>query len=43
VLGAQDEDREWQSVSTLVLEYVGFSEYDYDNLKESIRDLALSR
>lgn len=43
VLGAQDEDREWQSVSTLVLEYVGFSEYDYDNLNESIRDLALSR
>jgi HD-like signal output (HDOD) protein len=39
ILGNQNEDREWQSVEQLVLEYVGLSEYDFENLRESIRDL----
>jgi HD-like signal output (HDOD) protein len=39
VLGGQAEDREWQCIEQLVLEYVGLSEYDFENLRESIRDL----
>jgi len=39
VLGNQEEDHEWTSIQTLVLEYVGLSEYDFENLKESIREL----
>ncbi|MHA6492002.1 HDOD domain-containing protein [Pseudomonas borbori] len=39
VLGNQDEDHEWRSIETLVLEYVGLSEYDFEYLKESIREL----
>jgi HD-like signal output (HDOD) protein len=38
-LGQQDEDHEWASIQTCILEYVGFSEYDFDSLKDTIRDL----
>ena len=41
VLGNQRDDNEWNSISHLVLDYVGLSEYDFDNLKESIRDLGV--
>ena len=41
VLGAQPDDHEWDSVSQLVLEYVGLSEYDFVCLKESIRELGV--
>lgn len=39
VLGNQPNDHEWQSIEQLVLEYVGLSEYDFENLRESIRDM----
>nr|WP_199796449.1 HDOD domain-containing protein [Pseudomonas mendocina] len=39
VLGNQSEDHEWESIEALVLDYVGLSEYDFENLRESIRDL----
>ncbi len=39
VLGNQAQDHEWQSIEQLVLEYVGLSEYDFENLRESIRDM----
>lgn len=39
VLGNQPDDHEWQSIEQLVLEYVGLSGYDFENLRESIRDL----
>ena len=39
ILGNQSEDHEWQSIEQLVLEYVGLSEYDFENLRESIREL----
>lgn len=42
VLGNQAEDHEWQSIERLVLEYVGLSAYDFENLHESIRDLGAS-
>lgn len=42
VLGNQPDDLEWQSIEQLVLEYVGLSEYDFENLRESIRDLGAS-
>lgn len=39
VLGNQQDDHEWQGIEQLVLEYVGLSEYDFENLRESIREL----
>ncbi len=42
VLGNQPDDHEWQSIEQLVLEYVGLSGYDFENLRESIRDLGAS-
>ena len=39
VLGNQESDHEWESIQTLVLDYVGLSEYDFENLRESIREL----
>ncbi|MCJ8170354.1 HDOD domain-containing protein [Pseudomonas sp. A3.4] len=38
-LGNQSEDHEWTSIQTLVLEYMGLSEYDFEQMKESLRDL----
>jgi HD-like signal output (HDOD) protein len=40
VLGNQSEDHEWNTISHLILDYVGLSDYDFENLKESIRELA---
>ncbi|PTS86060.1 histidine kinase [Pseudomonas sp. HMWF032] len=42
VLGNQQDDFEWQGIEQLVLEYVGLSEYDFENLRESIRDMGAS-
>ncbi|MFI8381398.1 HDOD domain-containing protein [Pseudomonas sp. NPDC079086] len=42
VLGNQADDHEWQSIEQLVLEYVGLSGYDFENLRESIRDMGAS-
>lgn len=42
VLGAQVEDYEWESIERLVLEYVGLSDYDFQNLKDSIRELGVA-
>lgn len=39
VLGSQDEDHEWQAIGPLVLDYIGLSDYDFENLRESIREL----
>ena len=39
VLGGQGEDHEWSAIGPLVLDYVGLSDYDFENLKESIREL----
>ncbi|MCU1749510.1 HDOD domain-containing protein [Pseudomonas sp. 6D_7.1_Bac1] len=39
VLGNQTEDHEWNSVGHLVLDYVGLSDYDFENLKQTIREL----
>jgi HD-like signal output (HDOD) protein len=41
VLGGQAVDHEWHCIEQLVLEYVGLSEYDFQMLRESIRDLSL--
>ena len=39
VLGNQTEDHEWDSIGHLVLDYVGLSDYDFENLKQTIREL----
>jgi HD-like signal output (HDOD) protein len=39
VLGNQGVDHEWNTVGHLVLDYVGLSEYDFENLKQTIREL----
>lgn len=41
VLGDQSHDHEWAAVAQQVLEYVGLSEYDFDYLKGSIRELGV--
>ena len=41
VLGNQAEDHEWNAIAALVLDYVGLSDYDFENLKESIRELGV--
>jgi HD-like signal output (HDOD) protein len=41
VLGNQTEDHEWDSIGHLVLDYVGLSDYDFENLKESICELSV--
>jgi HD-like signal output (HDOD) protein len=38
-LGQQNYDYEWEGVQTIILDYVGFTEYDFDTLKDTIRDL----
>ncbi|MNP43566.1 hypothetical protein D3C76_1373920 [compost metagenome] len=39
VLGNQSVDHEWNAVGHLVLDYVGLSEYDFENLKQTIREM----
>ncbi|WP_209437211.1 HDOD domain-containing protein [Pseudomonas batumici] len=39
VLGNQTEDHEWNTIGPLVLDYVGLSDYDFENLRENIREL----
>jgi len=39
VLGNQVEDHEWNSIGHLILDYVGLSDYDFENLKETVREL----
>lgn len=40
VLGNESEDHEWSTIGHLILDYVGLSDYDFENVKESIRELA---
>lgn len=37
-VGNQPMDHEWNRVGEWVLDYVGLSEYDFDNLKETLRE-----
>ncbi|NBF05488.1 HDOD domain-containing protein [Pseudomonas sp. Fl5BN2] len=39
VLGNQVEDHEWNSIGHLILDYVGLSDYDFESLKETVREL----
>lgn len=39
VIGGQSVDHEWEAIGALVLDYVGLSEYDFDNLMVNIREL----
>jgi len=43
VLGSQRDDHEWDSIAPLVLDYVGLSDYDFESLKQTIRDLGAHR
>ena len=43
MLGNQTEDHEWNSIAPLVLDYVGLSDYDFETLKQTIRDLGTHR
>lgn len=39
VLGNQVEDHEWNVIGPLVLDHIGLSDYDFESLKLSIREL----
>lgn len=39
VLGNQAVDHEWKAIGHLVLDYVGLSDYDFESMKLSIREL----
>ena len=41
ILGRQEVDHEWSSLSALVLDYVGLSEYDFDNLREAVKEAGI--
>ncbi len=41
VLGNQAQDHEWSLVGPLVLDYVGLSEYEFEGLEESVRELGI--
>ena len=43
VLGNQNEDHEWNTIAPLVLDYVGLSDYDFETLKQTIRELGTHR
>jgi len=43
VLGQQDHDHEWDSLSALVLDYVGLTEYEFDNLKEIVLEMGVGQ
>ncbi|CDH74742.1 hypothetical protein PAMH27_0316 [Pseudomonas aeruginosa MH27] len=43
ILGNQPEDHEWNSIGALVLDYVGLTDYDFENLKGSILELGVGQ
>ncbi|RRV71410.1 HDOD domain-containing protein [Stutzerimonas stutzeri] len=42
LLGDQPDDHEWAVVAEQVLEHVGLSEYDFECMRDSIRELGIS-
>lgn len=42
VLGNSQHDHEWDAVGAQILEYVGLSEYDFENLEASCQDMMAS-
>lgn len=42
ILGRQETDHEWENIGQLVLEYLGFNDYDLDAFKESFAELGIS-
>jgi len=40
VLGNQGVDYEWNAIAPLVLDYIGLSEYDFEHLKQTIREMS---
>lgn len=43
VFGNQLEDYEWNSIGVLVLDYVGFIDYDFENFKGLIFELGVGQ
>ncbi|NWB84321.1 HDOD domain-containing protein [Pseudomonas gingeri] len=39
ILGQSPHDHEWNSIGHLILDYIGLSEYDFQELKSNIREL----
>ncbi len=42
ILGFQTEDFEWRKISKDILEYVGLSTYDIEEMKENFKDMGIS-
>ena len=42
ILGRQESDHEWEDIGNLVLEYLGFNDYDLESFKESFAEMGIS-
>jgi len=42
ILGMQDEDHEWEEIGSMVLAYLGLSDYDLEAFKESFAEMGIS-
>lgn len=42
ILGRQEKDHEWEAIGQMVLEYLGFNDYDLDSFKESFAEMGIS-
>jgi len=42
ILGQQEEDHEWEDIGQMVLEYLGFNDYDLETFKESFAEMGIS-
>jgi HD-like signal output (HDOD) protein len=42
ILGQQNVDHEWEEIGKLVLEYLGFSDYDLESFRETFAEMGIS-
>lgn len=42
ILGRQETDHEWEDIGNMVLEYLGFNDYDLESFKETFAEMGIS-
>jgi HD-like signal output (HDOD) protein len=43
VLGRQERDQEWETIRAPLLDYVGLTEYEFDNLREVVLEMGVAQ